>query len=658
MNARLRTLGPPILVVLAALIVYANALANGFALDDNFIVQTNTRVHDLANVRAIWLTPYWPFFGTELGLYRPLAIFGYAIQWAIAGNTPWLFHAGNLVLHASVSLLAFLLLRRLAGTMPALIGALVFALHPVHTEAVANVVGQAELIAGATTLGACLMHVTRPAGPDIGWGRRLALALLFVAGVLAKESAIVLPALLMMLDVFQGRVRIERSSMTRYLRGMAMPMFLVAAGAVFYFSVRVGVLGSIGGVDAAPNLPFLRQQHRVLVAFRAWVEYIRLLAFPMDLSVDYSPGVVLPVEGVTPMVALGAVIFVALAIIAVLTPRYREPGLAASWLLITALPASNLLIPIGVVAAERLLYTPSFALSLAIAFAWQHAIAPHPARFRSAMAVAVVVLLLFGARTWIRNPDWKSTDTVWHSLVRDHPESYRAQWNNASFAFRAGHQELGYGFMELAHGIWPHDSQLLNEMGFVLIGMSQFDSAAVFLERSREITAWVPRTHALLAQAYIGAGRFGDAAVSARDALHYGAPRDGVFPLLAQAHEGDGDLPRAIGAWRVTLNGPLRAFWMYWGRLARALARYGLEHGALAAVDSAAHYAAPADSAAHLIIGQVRDGITRGCYAPGAPAREDCEDPFAGWKLLAPIQTVETARRSQNATVGSGTVSR
>ena len=100
-------------VVSAAVLVYVNSLWNGFAYDDNWIIQRNTRVHDLGNLAGIWLTPYWPSFGSELGLYRPLTIFSYAIQWAISGGAPWLFHLVNILLHAGVCVLVFAFIERL-----------------------------------------------------------------------------------------------------------------------------------------------------------------------------------------------------------------------------------------------------------------------------------------------------------------------------------------------------------------------------------------------------------------------------------------------------------------------------------------------------------------------------------------------------------------
>ena len=655
----LRRNWPMALVIIATVAAYANALANGFAYDDVFIVRQNPHVHTLSDLRGIWLTPYWPMFGTELGLWRPLAIFGYAVQWAIAGDAPWFFHMVNILLHAGVSVLVWALVRRLTkSTAAALLGGLLFAVHPVHTEVVANVVGQAELIAAGATLLACIVHISRPDGVSVPWGRRVLLVLLFLAGLLAKESAIVLPGLLVALDFVQRRVRPERRSFITYVRAMGMPVFLLASATVLYFAYRVDVLGSIGGVDAAPNLGFLRQEHRVLVAFRGWIEYFRLLVLPLDLSADYSPGVILPVEGWTPMVALGAAVFVGIGILAVLTPWFPRAGLPAAWLMVTALPTSNLLVPIGVIVAERLLYAPSVALSIAVAFLWERMeLASVPSRSRRiAWAFAGVVLVLMAVRSFVRNPDWKSTEAVQAAIARDHPESYRSQWYNGYLAFQQRQIEIGSGYLFLAERIWPHDPELLNEIGFTLISRGQFDSAVAYLERSREITRWIPRTQIILAQAYIGSGRHHDALETIGDAIDLGAELELAYPLMAQSFEALGRLDLAVAGWNASVRSTGGGFWNYWSRLARARARAGDRAGALAAADSALARVPAGDSPVQDLLVQLRDEIRDGCYdGGGGTVVAGCEDPIGQWKLLAPLllnPPRENATQSQNATPG------
>lgn len=641
-------------VVAVALATFGNSLANGFALDDNYIIRINERVHQLADQGAIWLTPYWPTFGEYLGLYRPLTIFGYALQWAAGDGNPVVFHGVNILLNAAVSVLVLLLLRRLVRPAPALLGALLFAVHPLHTEVVANVVGQAEMIAAAGVLAACLIHVARPAdraGP--GALRLTAITGIFLVSLLAKEGAVVLPALLVVMDAAGGRVGFGRQSLLRYARGMA-PAFAVLTGAlVAYLALRIHVLGSIGGVDAAPNLPFLRQDFRVFSALRAWPEYVRLLVWPFDLSADYSPAVILPATGFTPMVLLGTALLLATTALAVLTPAWPAAGMAAAWFLIAVFPVSNLALPIGVLLAERVLYLPSVAIAMVAAAVADRllATAPPTRTLRLAMAGSAALLIAFAARSFVRNPDWKDTPAVWDALVRDHPESYRAQWVNGFRMRERGNLDLARQYFEIAYRIWPDDAELLNNLAGVLIEQSEYARAIPLLERSRELNDVLSRTELLLGFAYLTQERNQEAFDAVKRAERLGGEPGIVLALRAQAQERLGLLPEAIASWQAGVRLPEGRTWTFWSMLARALARTGREAAALAATDSAALTAsAPAVLAG---IDQLRTAIRTGCYRPpaaaGPAAPPGCSDPLADWSIVLPPAAQEIASKLQNA---------
>jgi protein O-mannosyl-transferase len=604
----------PLLVAAAACAIYLNALANGFAFDDVYIIAQNTRVRDLSAWRDIWLTPYWPFFGQELGIYRPFIIFLYAVQWSIGDGSALVFHAGNILLHAVVSVLVFDLLRRLTATVPALIGALVFAVHPVHTEAVANIVGQAELVAALVILGGCLVHISRPAGVAVSWPRRLVLVALFAVGLLTKESAVVLPGLLVALDFAQRRVRLDGRGLAAYASAMAMPVILMACTLAAYLILRFDVMsGAVIGVDAAPGMPYLRGEHRVLNALRAFPEFMRLLFLPIDLAADYSPGVILPVESLTRMALLGAVLLLALSALALATPWLPACGLPAAWFLISISPVSNLFFPIGVLVAERTLYVPSFALSAALAYAWLAA-APlvSPAMRRLAPAALVIVLVLAGYRSWVRNPDWMSTNTVWLSIVRDHPEAYRAQWVQGAYFAQTGRLREATAHFDLAHRIYADDSQFLVEYAAFLFTLQRNAEAVAMLERAWEMHPYIPRTVTMLAYGRLLVGRYADALPMIAHAERFGAAPTTSMPARAYAYHGLGDHDRAIGAWRAALNHADSTAWAPWAFFARALAIGGYDDQAGVALHQAGTIAP--DSAARPLLDSLRSAIGSGCY--------------------------------------------
>ncbi len=569
------------LVALAAVAVYANTLLNGFAYDDGAIIRDDARVHGLGHLGAIFSGPYWADYGRELGLYRPLTTLGFALQWTIAGGAPWLFHLGNIALHAAVCVLLFLLLDRLAGRAGAFVGALLFAVHPVHTEAVANVVGQAELWAALGTLAAALAWSARPGRSAPRPATIAAVAAGYALAVFAKESAIVAPALLVALDVAQGRwSRPEVRAYARRLAPTAAVLTIVAGG---YLVARYAVIGSITGSDVAPSIPFLAHEH-FWMGLRAWPEYARLLVFPQDLSADYSPGVILPVHGWTAGTVMGAGLLACLVLLALETPFRPRAGLPAAWFVLSILVVSNLFFPIGVTLAERTLYLPSVALALAVAFAWP--VLRQRIRLPLLAGAAVVVLAACAARTWERNPDWKNLDAVFDAMLRDHPESYRAQWSAAVRDFGRHDTLAADREWALAYRLYQGDARLMTEYGGYELGRGRPGHALVLLGQALRMRPADDRTREVYATALMLVGRHAEAIAATDPMMPEWGGTPGVNDIRARAYMGLGDYPRAVDAWRRVL----RAYpgtWIQWSGLGRSLARSGDFAGAYTALDTA-----------------------------------------------------------------------
>lgn len=635
------------LLTIAAAAVYLNALANGFALDDTAIIRDNARVHSLGDMREIWLTPYWPFFGVELGLWRPFAIFGYALQWAAGGGSPAVFHAVNIALHVLATLLGFLLIERLTARGPALAGALVFAVHPVHTEAVANIVGQAELITACALIGACLVHATRPPGLHVSWGRRAALLALFTVAILTKEHAVVLPGLLLATDLAQRRIPLSLRGCMQYVHALLMPMLLLGAVLAAYMVFRYEVLeGALFGVQAGPQLHYLREEYRVLNALRAFPELLRLLVWPASLSADYSPAMILPVESFTLMTAVGAMLLAATVVLALMTPWNPAVGFPAAWFLVGIITVSNLLFPVGVLVAERTLYLPSLALSAAIAYAWLPLSArASPATRRLAPVLLLVVLAAGAARTWVRNPDWDTTQSVLYSVLRDHPDSYKAQWTQATWEWQSGRPENARYHFELALRLYPRDTQLMTEVANFLLVHGQPARAMDLLQEAHTLHPFVPRTKMLLAQAYLANAKYADALRIANSADSLGIGLSASMAIRAAAYEGLGDREQAVAAWRYILRRTRLEPVVVWAYAARTLALSGYPDDAAAAIRRGLD-AAAADSASVATLTAAARALEAGCWTSGAAAQPGC-DPLAPAGTQPPV--LQNATDLQNA---------
>lgn len=457
-----------LVVFAAAGLVYVGAVTNGFAYDDVPLIPGDPRIRTATGWLQILHTPYWPGpAGGALGIYRPLTTFSFAVDWIVSGGRPAWFHAANVLWHAVASLLVFRLLSLLVAPPGACLGALVFAVHPVHAEAVANVAGRGDVMAATFVLSACYLWARetrgRPRARTV-----VAVAGLYALGLFAKESAIILPALLFLVDAVQERWNLSREALARYVWRYGSALAIMVIPFCAWLAARVAALG-----QAAPTIVHPVAEHLVgrgdllRTALQAWPDYLRLLLFPRTLLADYGPRILVPAMAWNTRALLGLVLLVAIMGTGALalTRGHRLVALAMLWLPIAILPVSNLIVTIGVLIAERTLYLPSVALSVAVAAAWS-ALRRTDARVAARWAVVAtfgLALALMTARTLRRVPDWRSTETIFRALLRDRPDAYRAHWVLGRLARGKGQDALASAHYSHALGLWPYRELLVLE---------------------------------------------------------------------------------------------------------------------------------------------------------------------------------------------------
>ena len=360
----------------AAIILSANSVLNDFAFDDLPIITENTGIQDLGSLPEALVSPYWPGdYGRDLGLWRPATTALLGLQWAVWGENPAMFHAVNVLLHGVVTALVVLVLSELAPLALAFVAGLLFAVHPVHVEAVANVVGMAEVFSSALYLGACLVFLR--AGERITFLPGAAILLLFMLSFLAKESAVTLPGVLFLLNGARDNAGI--SDALSYARRRWTIYVGLAAVAALVLVSRYAVLGNVASSTAPLGADLLQGDvPRIWTVASIWPHYFRLLFFPLDLSVDYAPGVIPLAFDWTRSGMLGALLLLGALGLALrlwgaqtlgvdrTPPRLFAFGVV--WLVITMSPVSNVLFLSGVLLAERTFYLPS--VGFVVLLAW------------------------------------------------------------------------------------------------------------------------------------------------------------------------------------------------------------------------------------------------------------------------------------------------
>lgn len=538
-------------VVFLSLAAYANSLPNGFAYDDEGILVNNPVVTGGEYDRAA-LGPWWQTSRQGSGLYRPVTALSFTGEWALFGGRPLGFHAGNLLFHSLVALLVFHLLLSLSTLPGALAGGVLFAVHPLHTEAVANVVGRAELYSAFFLLLACLLYWKgRRWEGGARAGRLVGLGVLYLFSLGSKEIGVTLPGVLLLLEAIAPRVSrlpVSRPFSRRVLREV--PVFLLLAAVLAgYLGLRYLALGSFTGEMPAPVFQVIGTPARVLTAMALWGEYLRLHLFPLDLAVDYDPGVLFPSERVDLPVLLGVG-----AIVALLWAGIRSwkgmPLITAGllWFGITVLPVSNLFFSTGVLLAERTLYLPSVGLCFVAAGLAGPVMAAPPGRRRILLlAVAAFGLALF-LRTVARNPTWMNTFVVMQTLNQDHPESWRAFRARALGLERVGETQAAAGEWDVAVALAPRNYTLLAQAGDFHGRLGDWERSRSYLLRAIQVAPELANAYQLLANQYLrrGAGREGHGV--ALQGLARAGPDQELWALVSESYLLKGDLPAAVRA--------------------------------------------------------------------------------------------------------------
>jgi len=562
-------------VALLAAAVYANSLSNGFARDDLTVVEGRELVRE-GRVGDAFRAPWWP--GPEVpgaGLYRPLSLASFAVQWGTFRGAPVGFHAVSVALHAAVSVALFGILLIFLPPGAAGTGAVVFAVHPVHAEAVANVVGQAELLAALLVLaclGAYLWAARLPPGMKRA-GVWVGVAGLFLLALLSKEGAVAAPGLVLLVgaadvarrpeDELRSRGPDDRASRTaseswrrirvRFLDEL--PLYaLLAAVLGAYLALRMEVLGTVRGELVAPALLGLGTGERICAGLALWPEYLRLLLVPLDLSADYGPGVLFPATDVDPGVVAGAAILGTLiaATIAGLSPRpvtargrwwLRErpvTALGAGWLVVAVLPISHLFFPTGVLLAERTLYLPSVALALVVGDAVRASgRLSWPVR-RRLLAVGAVLVVALAVRTALRNPVWGSTETVVASLERDHPESHVVLRDRARRALEDGRIADADSLYSRALDLVPRHYGILVEAAQVSAVRGDWPRAGARFDRAVALHPRAPGAYLRVANRLLEAGRPADAREVALQGIARAQPTAELWGAVARSWAEEG----------------------------------------------------------------------------------------------------------------------
>jgi Flp pilus assembly protein TadD len=472
-----------VIIVLAGIVtgLYVNSLGNDFVQwDDPNLILKNKQIRSLgwSNVKTI-------FSLRRASTYQPIRVLSYAIDYRLWNLNPLGYHITNITFYLLTCIMIFFatgeLLRFLRPTKPpgsntriALFTALLYAVHPVHVEAVTWLSARKEVLLGFFLFSSLYFYFRATGSSEKGIKAGLyGMAFLcFVLAALSKPVAVVLPGVILLFEFSRGT----------WEKGWFIRRALWLAPAILFSFVVILILMRVmveaGGIYPYRGGGFLPN---LVVAFYLFILDIMLMAWTINFSPVYMVDIPFPVLGL-PMLVFFLLNVGLISVAIFLFKRSKVVFFAIVWFYITILPFLNI-IPISTLVADRYVFIPSFAYSLVLALGferlWSGVRKGFSRDFFPSLAVAILVALLagYGYMTIRQNRIWKDSYTLWsEALARDSKNT--VAMNGLGLIYLSnGMDEKAFEILKKAVEINPSDPLVQNNLGIAYERMGQYEKS-------------------------------------------------------------------------------------------------------------------------------------------------------------------------------------
>lgn len=574
------------LIFAVCCLLYVNTLTHDYAQDDAIVITDNMFTQDgVAGIPGILTNDtFYGFFKEEGkaqlvagGRYRPLSLLMFAVEIELFGQKPFIGHLVNILLYGLTAVVLYLLLLKLLlptkeegmAYFVALVATLIFAVHPIHTEVVANIKGRDEILALLGGLAALYYSMkafeTRTILPNVLAG------IFFFLGLLAKENTITFLAIVPLSYYFFTKAK------TSEILLFTAPF---VAAAVVFLAIRFSILGPGLGEPSMElmNNPFLKLEGGRYVALSfsekmATVmftlgKYVQLLFIPHPLSHDYYPRQIALMAWSDWQVLLSLVVYLGMGLVAFKGFLKKDPiSFGILYYLTTLSIVSNILFAVGTTMSERFMFMPSVGFALVIAVLLFRYLVRGKQNLTPFYALLGLVLLLYSIKTVTRNPVWKDNYALFLSDVGNAPNSAKLR-NAAGGELITQSQKLGpdqerqknemlteaAGHLQEAIRIHPTFKNAYLLLGNCYNYLQQYEKSVTYYEKALDLDPGYEEAINNLGITYRNAGRyFGEEQGNLPKALEYLEKAYSMRPneyetlrLLGVAYGIRGDAQKAI----------------------------------------------------------------------------------------------------------------
>lgn len=447
-------------------LIYGRTLGGDFVFDDRGIAE-HKNVLSFGKLPLVLGAPYW---SAEAGLYRPVTLATYALNFSFLGQKPWGFHLINLILYALCGWQMKFLLEKLFGGRKLLSwgAVLLFLTLPIHSEAVANIVGRAEILA----LLFSLLALDEFAG-DRRDAFRFGLYFLLAMG--SKETAVAVVPLALWVALIKEKKVFDLTIWRRYLIHFG----ALAAAGLIYFGARLLVLGRyfmrVETTLVENQLQFVSYGERLATSLKIFlVVYLKKMVWPFDFCADYSFAQIEVARsfGDWPVLNGLAVVLLLIAGSVAFLRRWPVAAFGCAFMFFGFLPTSNWVLPVGTIAGERLAFFPSVGFCLLIAGLFAGVARLAGKKWCAGRGIFLTAAFLFltifwGWRSYLRGGDWLTERQLFAATAVCAPRSVLSRSNLGAAYYLAGDLVNAKKELLAAREIYDGYPKGINNLGLV-----------------------------------------------------------------------------------------------------------------------------------------------------------------------------------------------
>ncbi len=471
-------------------LIYGRAMLGDFVFDNRPIIEREAMLSNLNQLDKVFMAPYW---ARDEGLYRPITLTSFTFNFMILGSDPAGFYFVNLLLYALTGWLIFLLVDKLLSQrLLAYLCGLIFLLLPIHSEAVVNIVGRAEILALLFSL---LLFLELLKNKKNYW---LA-GLWFFLAIGAKESAVVsLPVAALIIYLKEKYFWRKEIWLKYWTAAVWLPLSVLA-----YLFLRFLVLGADNFMGSRTTivenpLKFTEFWPRIFTGFKILWLYVQKSFWPVGLCSDYSYNQIPAISSLLNWQAIAGLSVIVFLIFALFFFRKRAPllSLGAAFFLFGFMLTANLIFPIGTIMGERLAFYPSVGASFFLGWifynmiAWgkfskfstaelgqlgwpQTVLARKFTKFAPSLpGLMAAILLLFlaifyGAIGFLRTGDWLTEKNLFASAAKCSPASVLSRSNLGAAYYLEGNLAEAKKELLAAYKIYDGYSMGANNLGLI-----------------------------------------------------------------------------------------------------------------------------------------------------------------------------------------------